>query len=477
MAHPDTLLLIDGEWRPAAAGEWIAVENPATEAVIGRVAHARAADIDAAAEAAARAFPAWAATPAIERAALIRGAARLLRERSDAIAATITAEQGKPLAEAKHEIQIGAGVLDWFSEEAMRLYGRTIPARGPGVLPLTIRQPVGPVAAFAPWNMPINQVVRKVAAALTAGCTLVIKAAEETPAASAEVLRAVADAGVPAGVVNLLYGTPAEISERLIAHPAIRKISFTGSTKVGKQLAALAGAHMKRVTMELGGHAPAIICADADLDKAATLLGHAKFRNAGQICMAPTRFLIEDSVFEPMVARLVAHAGALKVGDGTEPGVQMGPLANGRRVSELTTLVADALAQGATLRLGGERLGNVGHFFAPTVLADVPTTARIMNEEPFGPVIIANRFSTLSDALAEANRLPYGLASFAFTGSLATAHTLAHGIEAGMLTVNQLGLAVPETPFGGVKESGYGSEGGPEALDPYLVTKFVSLGI
>ncbi len=473
-AYPDVLLLIDGAWRPATHGRTIPVEDPATGEKVGSVSHAAKEDLDAALAAAQRGFVQWSGVSAYERAKLMRRAADILRTRVDTIAWMMTREQGKPLAESRMETRAGADIIDWFAEEARRTYGQVIPSRAPNVLQTTIKQPVGPVAAFTPWNFPINQVVRKLSAALAAGCSIIIKGPEETPASPAELIRAFVDAGIPPGVVNLVYGDPAEISEYLISHPIIRKISFTGSTPVGKHLAALAGKHMKRATMELGGHAPVIVCADADIDAAARTIGASKYRNAGQVCVAPTRFLVEKPAFDQFLEAFTAAAKAIKVGNGLEEGVAMGPLANERRIPALESLIADALAHGGELRAGGRRMGNTGHFFEPTVLANVPTSARIMNEEPFGPVAIINPFGTLDEAIAEANRLPFGLASYAFARSNASVHAISQRVEAGMTSINHAGLALPETPFGGLKDSGYGTEGGSEAVEPYLVTRFVT---
>lgn len=472
--YSDVRLFIDGEWTGSADGRTIPVLDPATEEVIGTVAHASRVDLDRALAAAEKGFAVWRATSAYERSKIMRRAAELMRERVDAIARLMTLEQGKPLAEAKGETLVAADVIEWFAEEARRTYGRVIPARGAGIYQLSVREPVGPVAAFTPWNFPINQVVRKLSAGLAVGCSVIVKAPEETPAAPAELIRAFADAGVPAGVIGLVYGVPAEISEYLIPHPVIRKISFTGSTPVGKQLAALAGLHMKRATMELGGHAPAIVFDDADLDAATKVLAAAKYRNAGQVCVAPTRFLVQDRVYDAFLDKFTAAAQAIKVGNGLEAGTTMGPLANERRVQAMETLIADAVQHGASLRTGGKRIGNKGYFFEPTVLADVPVTARAMNEEPFGPVALFARFGDFDEVVAEANRLPFGLASYAFTRSTRTATALASSIESGMLTINHNGLALPETPFGGVKDSGYGSEGGSEGVEAYLNTKYVT---
>ena len=475
MSYPNTQLLIDGQWQDAADGRTLPVFNPATGAEIGRVAHAGIADLDRALAAAQKGFEAWRDVPAIERGRIMRRAAGLMRERAEGIAAILTQENGKPLAEAKIETMAAADIIEWFADEGMRVYGRIVPTRNPAVRQLVVKDPVGPVAAFTPWNFPINQAVRKVSAALTTGCSIIVKAAEETPAAPAALLRAFADAGVPAGVIGLVYGNPAEISGHLIPHPVIRKISFTGSTVVGKQLAALAGQHLTRVTMELGGHAPVIVAEDADLELAVKSSGAAKFRNAGQVCISPTRFLVHESVRNDFAAALARHAQALKVGDGLAEGTQMGPLANPRRIVAMAGMLEDAVQRGATVATGGARIGEAGNFFAPTVLTDVPLDARVFNDEPFGPVAAIRAFNTLDEAIAEANRLPYGLAAYAFTRSLKNAHLLSQRIEAGMLWVNQPALPLPEMPFGGVKDSGYGSEGGPEALEAYLNSRAVSI--
>jgi succinate-semialdehyde dehydrogenase/glutarate-semialdehyde dehydrogenase len=472
--YSDVSLFIDGVWGPAAAGRTIDVVSPATGDKIGTVPHAAISDLDRALEAADKGFKVWRKVSAYDRSKVMRKAADILRQRADAIATLLTMEQGKPLAEAKGEVLAGADVIDWFAEEARRAYGRVIPARAEGVYQLVIKEPVGPVAAFTPWNFPINQVVRKLSAGLAAGCSIIVKAPEETPASPAELIRAFADAGVPAGVINLVYGVPSEISEYLIPHPIIRKMSFTGSTVVGKQLAAIAGAHMKRVTMELGGHAPAIVFDDADVDVASRMLAGAKYRNAGQVCVSPTRMLVQEKVYQQFVDGFVAHTKTLKVGDGLESGTTMGPLANARRINAMETFIGDATQKGATLRTGGSRIGNKGNFFEPTVLTDVPMEARVMNEEPFGPLAIISPFGGLDDVISEANRLPFGLASYAFTRSAKTANAIAASVEAGMMTINHMGLALPEVPFGGVKDSGYGSEGGSEAIEAYLNTKFVT---
>lgn len=473
--YPDTQLLIAGQWQDAADGRTLPVLNPATGAEIGRVAHAGIADLDRALAAAQSGFEAWRDTPAIERAKTMRRAAALMRERAPVIAALLTQEQGKPLSEATLETMAAADIIEWFADEGMRVYGRIVPPRNLAVSQLVFKDPVGPVAAFTPWNFPINQVVRKAAAALATGCSILVKAAEETPAAPAELIRAFVDAGVPPGAVGLVYGNPAEISSYLIPHPVIRKLTFTGSTVVGKQLAALAGQHMKRVTMELGGHAPVIVCEDADLELAVRAAASAKFRNAGQVCISPTRFLVHESIYQDFAGAFAKFADSLKVGDGLAADTQMGPLANSRRVAALDEFTRDALAQGARLLSGGERIGSAGNFFAPTVFADVPLDARLQNEEPFGPIAALRSFRTLDEAIGEANRLAFGLAGYAFTRSLKNAHQLSRRVEVGMLWINQPALPSAEMPFGGIKDSGYGTEGGPEALEAYLNTRAVSI--
>ncbi len=474
MNYPDTKLLIDGEWRDGAEGRTIDVLDPATDEVIGTVAHATRPDLDAALKAAKLGFRTWSAVSAYDRAKIMRKAADNLRAKADEIAYMMTREQGKPLMESKGETLAGADVIDWFAEEARRTYGLLIPARAAGVTQLAMKLPVGPVAAFTPWNFPINQVVRKLSAALAAGCSIIVKAPEETPASPAALIQAFVDAGVPKGVINLVYGVPAEISEYLIPHPVIRKITFTGSTPVGKMLAGLAGQHMKRATMELGGHAPAIVFDDADIEVATKTLVATKYRNAGQVCISPTRFLVQEKAYDKFVADFTAMSEKIAVGNGLEKDSKMGPLANERRIPAIDGMVNDARERGAEVTTGGERIGNKGNFYKPTVIAGASLDSRIMNEEPFGPVAVINRFKDLDEVIEEANRLPFGLASYAFTGSQKTADALGMQVEAGMTTINHVGLALPEVPFGGMKDSGYGTEGGAEAIEAYLVQKFVT---
>jgi len=474
-SYPDTRLLIDNEWSDAQSGKTLNVVNPATGKTIGKVAHAGIADLDRALDAAQRGFEAWRRIPANERAVTMRKAAALLRERAADIGRILTLEQGKPFAEARGEAIAGADIIEWFADEGRRVYGRIVPSRNLSAQQLVMKEPIGPVAAFTPWNFPINQIVRKLGAALASGCSFLVKAPEETPASPAALLQCFVDAGVPKGVVGLVFGDPAEISNYLIPHPIIRKVTFTGSTPVGKQLAALAGSHMKRATMELGGHAPVIVAADADVALAVKASGGAKFRNAGQVCISPTRFLVHNSIRDEFAKAMVKHAESLKLGDGLAEGTTLGPLANSRRLSAMAKVLDNARATGAKVATGGERVGSDGNFFAPTVLTDVSLESDVFNNEPFGPIAAIRGFDSLEEAIKEANRLPFGLAGYAFTQSIKNAHILAQQVEVGMLWINQPAAPTPEMPFGGVKDSGYGSEGGPEAMEAYLVTKAVSI--
>jgi len=473
--YPNVQLLINNEWRPARGGATLPVYNPADGSTLGTVAKASTADLDDALAAAAKGFEVWKNTPAVERARVMRAAAALLRERTEAIATVMTLEQGKPLAEAKVEIGMSCDIIEWFAEESRRVYGRIVSPRSMAQQQMVLKEPVGPVAAFTPWNFPINQVVRKLSAALATGCSMIVKAAEETPASPAELIRAFVDAGLPPGVVGLVYGDPAEISNYLIPHPVIRKITFTGSTPVGKMLASLAGKHMKRLTMELGGHAPVIVAADANIPVAVKVIAGAKFRNAGQVCISPTRFLVEEAVREEFVAGFVKYTQGLKVGSGLEAGINMGPLANPRRVSAMQAITEDAVKRGATVAAGGERIGDKGNFFQPTVLLDPPLDSSVFNDEPFGPMAAVRTVKSLDEAIAEANRLPFGLSAYAFTSSIKNAHLLSAQVQTGMLWINQPAAPWAELPFGGIKDSGYGSEGGPEALEAYLNTKTVAM--
>jgi len=467
-------LLIGGRWRLGSHSETRPIYNPATEEAIGCLACACEQDLEESAQSALRGFQTWSGTSARERSLVLSRAAALLRAQLEDVSQAITLEQGKPEYESRLEVTAAVEVLEWFSGEAVRVYGRTIPARQSEVIQQVVRAPVGPVAAFTPWNFPVVQSVRKLAAALAAGCSVVMKGPEETPTACAALFRILQDAGVPGGVINLVFGQPKEISEFLIAHPAIRKVSFTGSIPVGRQIAALAGRHMKRTTMELGGHAPTIIFNDADLDVALQVLTTQKFRNAGQVCISPTRFLVQERVYEEFVDRFSSRAQGIKVGDGALPETEMGPLAHRRRVEAMESMVADAARHGAHVNCGGMRLSNKGYFFAPTIICEPPKHALVMNDEPFGPIAAICRFSEMDEAIDEANRLPVGLAAYAYTRSSKTSRRLAQAVECGMLSINHHGLGLAETPFGGAKDSGYGSEGGSEGIEPYLQTKFVS---
>ncbi|MFC5386177.1 NAD-dependent succinate-semialdehyde dehydrogenase [Aquamicrobium segne] len=474
MRYSDTRLYIGGNWCDATGAKTLDVYNPATGEAIGKVAHAVHADLEKAVEAVVSGFHIWSATSAFERYQIMRRAAALLRDRLESIARLLTTDEGKPLAESRLEVNSCADLLDWFAEEGRRAYGRLIPARSTTVQQYGIKEPVGPAVGFTPWNFPMSQIVRKLGPALAAGCSIIIKGPEEAPAAPAQLFQCLHDAGVPAGVVNLVFGTPAEISQFLIPHPAIRKVSFTGSVPVGKQLASLAGLHMKRVTMELGGHAPAIVMDDANIDAATTALVAAKFRNAGQVCIAPTRFLIQAGVHDQFVKSLIKKTQALKVGDGLAEGTQMGPLIGERRRAAIESLIEDAVSKGARIATGGQRIGNSGFFFEPTILTGITTDMRAMNEEPFGPVALVKSFDDLDEAIEESGRLPFGLGSYAWTTSASNARRLVQGVQAGMLTINHVGLGLPETPYGGIRDSGYGYEGGSEALDGYMNTRFIT---
>jgi succinate-semialdehyde dehydrogenase / glutarate-semialdehyde dehydrogenase len=470
----DPQLYIDGAWRTTE--QTLPVINPATEETIGHVPIARPQDLDDALEAADRGFAVWRRVAPRDRADLIREAARLMRERQDEIAHSITLEHGKPFAQAQLEVIRGAEFFEWDAGEAVRSYGRVIPS-GPGVKHIVHHQPIGPVAAFAPWNFPMSQPARKIAGALASGCSIILKADEETPAGAMHIVQAFHDAGLPAGVLNLVFGIPADISEHLIPSDVVKLVAFTGSTSVGRHLTGLASDHMTPVLMELGGHAPVIVCEDTDVDAAATSSAIRAMRNAGQVCTSPTRFFVHDSIFDQFLARITERTAATVVGDGMEPGVEMGPLANERRLASLAELVSDAIECGAELTTGGHRIGTTGYFFEPTILANVPAHARIMQEEPFGPIAIVNPVSSLDEAIIQANSVPYGLASYGFTNRADYVDRMVDEVEAGNLSINTLEASLPETPFGGVKSSGYGREGGAEGLDHYTIIKNVSHSI
>ncbi len=468
--YPDIELYIDGRWKRASGQPVI---NPADESVLGTVPTATTADLDDALAAAERGFTVWRRTSPAKRSQIILKAASLIRERIDDMATAMTLEQGKPIDQARLEILRGCDILEWDATEGQRLYGRVIPSE-PGMRHTVLRQPIGPVAAFSPWNFPMSSPSRKVGGALSSGCSIILKASEETPAGAVQLVRAFHDAGLPPGVLNLVFGNPAEISGYLIPQPSIRLITFTGSIPVGKSLAEMAGRHMKPAIMELGGHAPVIVCDDVDPVTAAAASVAGKSRNAGQVCVSPTRFFVQESIYQRFADTFAEKAAQLKVGDGLDPKTQLGPLANSRRIDTMERLVADARAKGARVLAGGSRIGNRGYFFPLTVLADVPDNARAMNEEPFGPLALVNPVRDLDEAIEKANSLPYGLAAYAFTRSAHNADRLAEEVEAGNLSINHFVASVAETPFGGVKDSGYGREGGTEGLYCYTVAKNVS---
>lgn len=472
--YDELFLYIDGEWIGTAGRDTSAVINPATSAVIGHVPHARPEDVARALDAANRGFEVWRKTSAYDRAKVLRRAAALLRERAEAIATQLTLEQGKALYEARYELASSADYFEWFAEEGRRVYGRTVPSRRPEVYQRVHKDPIGPVAAFAPWNFPAITPSRKIGAALAAGCSVVIKPGEECPATALAIARALDDAGLPKGVLNVVFGVPDAISKQLIESPVIRKVSFTGSVPVGKLLAAQAGQALKPITLELGGHAPVLVFEDADLDTAATLVAAGKFRGTGQICLSPTRILVQRPVYEAFLHKFVAASEALKIGDGLDAGTQVGPVSNERRIAAIQALVDDARACGATVRTGGHRIERPGLFWQPTILSEVPAHAKVMHEEPFGPLAVVCPFDTVDEALAEANRLPYGLAAYAFTDSARTVVRVSNEVEAGMVGINHVQMIVCELPFGGMKDSGYGSEGGAEGILSYLTTKFIS---
>jgi succinate-semialdehyde dehydrogenase/glutarate-semialdehyde dehydrogenase len=474
MSYTELALLIDGQWLQGEGRRTLPVINPATEEVLGQLPLATSADLDRALAAAERSYPVWRAMPPQQRGKIMHRAADLLRERGESIARIATMEEGKTLAETRIEVNIAAEIFDWYAEEGRRAYGRVLPQRAPGVRMTVVKEPVGPVAGFAPWNFPLGNPARKLGAALAAGCPCIVKPAEETPGSALAVARALVDAGVPAGVIAVVFGVPAEVSTHLLASPIIRAISFTGSIPVGKQLASLAAQGMKRTTMELGGHAPVLVFDDVDVETVLDLAVAAKYRNAGQVCVSPTRFYVQQGIYERFVTGFARRAKALAVGNGLDEKHRMGPLAHDRRLPAVDALIKDAVQHGAKLQAGGERLPGKGYFYAPTVLSDIPETARIMNEEPFGPVAVINPFTEFDEVIRKANRLPYGLAAYAFTQSARRVNLLGEQIEAGMIGINSFTIAVPDAPFGGMKESGHGSEEGIEGLEANLVTKFIT---
>lgn len=464
-------IYINGSWRRGEGRDIHNVVNPATGAVITELPLATAADLDEALDATAKGFAHWRAVDVNERAAILHKVAGLIRERAEDIAVLLTTEQGKPLAEARTEVLSCASQFDYFAEEAKRSYGRVL-VRPTGQRSLVLKQPVGPVAAFSPWNFPVNLMCKKMAAALAAGCSIIAKPPEETPHCTSAIMQCVIDGGVPGHVAQLVYGVPDMVSRHLIASPVIRKVSFTGSVPVGKHLLKLAADGVKRTTMELGGHAPVLVFDDCDLEKAIKLSSTQKFRNAGQVCISPTRFYVQEGIYDRFVAGFAEATKKVQMGNGLDASTIMGPLANDRRPPAIEKLVRDATDKGAKLLAGGER-GEGGYFYQPTVLADVPMTADIMTDEPFGPVALIRPFRDFDEAIAQANRLPFGLAAYAFTENARQANLVADALDTGMVGLNSFVISMPDAPFGGVKESGFGSEGGPEGLDSYYVTKAV----
>jgi succinate-semialdehyde dehydrogenase / glutarate-semialdehyde dehydrogenase len=472
--YPDAAALINGKYRRGGDRRTMPIENPASNERIGTLTLANATDLDDALAAARAGFARWRSVSAWERGGILRKVAIRLREEAPRLARLLTLEQGKVLREAEAEVQAASEVFDWVSEEGKRAYGRVVPGRGRDRQLTVLREPIGPVAAFAPWNFPLVLPVRKVATALAAGCSVILKPSEETPGIALALAEICFEAGIPEDCLGVVFGNPPEVSEHLISSPVIRKASITGSIEAGRAVATLCGKYLKRCTLELGGHAAVGVFQDADVAIAAQKLTTAKFRNAGQVCVSPSRFYVHETLHDQFVERLVAHATALSVGDGLDPASTMGPLANRRQLQSIADGVADATAQGARVACGGERVGNSGNFFAPTVLTDVPDTARIMQVEPFGPVIPVARFSSQDEFVARANALSYGLASVIFSNDLRVVRRVSQELEVGMVGVNDTAFGLPETPVCGVKDSGYGHEGGTEGLAEYTVTKFIN---
>lgn len=467
-------LYINGEFIEAGDRKTQPVINPANLEVLGQLPYATTADLDFALQSAQTAFETWRHTSPMERSAILRQVAQLCRDNAQEIGRNMTLDQGKPLAESVGEITSCADHADWHAEECRRIYGRIVPSRNPSVRQLVVREPIGVCAAFTPWNFPFNQAIRKICAAIGAGCTIILKGPEDAPSAVMAIAHMFQKAGLPKGVLNIVWGEPAEISDYLIRSPIVRKVSFTGSVPVGKQLAALAGAHMKPITMELGGHSPVIVFPDVDIKRVAKQLAFFKVRNAGQVCISPTRFYIHDDIYTEFQEEFINVLANVNVGDGLDPETHMGPLAHERRLHAMDAFVKNALEHGGKVALGGRRIDKPGYFYSPTVITDLSDDAMLMTEEPFGPIAPLTRFNNTTDVLKRANSLPFGLAAYAFTNNLQTANTVSNELQAGMVCINHFGLALPETPFGGVKDSGIGREGGSETFDGYLITKFIT---
>lgn len=469
--YPRIGLYIDGEWIYDRE-PWLEVRNPSTENSLGPVPKATGEDLAKALDAAARGFLIWRDMPPQERVAIIMKAVALLRERTPEIAKILSLENGKHLPHARAEIERCANFYEWDAGQALRMFGLIVPSE-PRMQKLVLRQPIGPVAAFTPWNVPMSSAARKSSAALASGCSLILKAAEETPGTACALVKCFEDAGLPAGVFNLVFGDPAHISSTLIASPVIRLVTFTGSTQVGKHLTELAARAMKPVLMELGGNAPVIVSSGVDAAEIGRLAAEAKARSSGQICASASRFIVHRDSYDAFVSSFAATFDALRVGDGFEAGVEMGPVANARRLSAAQAMVDDAKSRGARIASGGYRIGNRGYFFAPTVLADVPLEADAMRHEPFGPIAACVPVSDIEEAIAVANSVSVGLAAYAFTNSLDEAERISRTLECGVLSINHFGTPDADTPFGGVKDSGFGREGGPGSLEAYFTTKTV----
>lgn len=467
-------LLIDGAWCLGSEGKTLPLFNPATGEEIATIPCASIEDLDRALNATQRAFEEWKRLTAAQRWTLLSKAADLLEVRKPEISRVLTQENGKSLQEAIGEVQFCVDAIRWYAEEGKRAYGRIIPARNPLVRQSVLKEPVGPALGFAAWNFPAGNVALKIAGALAAGCSIIVKPSNETPGTAVSIVRCFQDAGIPAGVIGLVFGPAGPISEYLIGSPIPKKVSLTGSTPVGKMLQKLAADTLKRCTMELGGHAPVLVFEDANLERALDQLVAAKFKNAGQVCTSPTRFYIHRSIYEQFITGFLERTKRLVIGNGLEQGVVMGPLITERRLDNMDTLVADAVAKGAKVLTGGGRLEREGFFFAPTVMRDVPDDALIMIDEPFGPLAPLTVFDTFEEVIQRANALPYALAAYIFTRDGTTAARASQAIEAGVVGINHMSVHEAETPFGGFNESGYGHESGLEGLDAYLRTKMVA---
>jgi len=475
MSYPTLHMLIDGEQVVPGHRRTHEVLNPATGEVLGQLPLADAADLDRAVDAAKRGFRIWRNASPQQRATVLSGAARLMLERQEQIARIATLEEGKTLPESRTEVLMVVGLFNFYAGECLRDYGRVL-ARPAGLRSTVTYEPVGPVAAFAPWNFPIGNPGRKLGAPIAAGCSVILKASEEAPASALAVLQCLLDAGLPKEVGQAVFGVPDEVSRRLLASPVIRKVSFTGSTVVGKHLMKLAADDCKRTTMELGGHGAVLVFDDVDIERVLNAMVPSKFRNAGQVCVSPTRFIVQENVFRQFTDGFAQRAKALQVGNGLDESSQMGPLANPRRPEAMDRLIDGAVTAGATRHVGGHRIGDRGFFYAPTVLSEIPLQTAVMNEEPFGPVALINPYPTEADMIAEANRLPYGLAAHAWTNDPARQKRLAREVETGMFCLNTTMLGGGDAPFGGVKWSGHGHEEGSEGVMACLVLKAVHEG-